>query len=94
MAPYFWLSDEPLGRLQPLWATKVRGVPRVDDRRVRSGIIHVLQSGGRWRAAPSVYGPSKTLYNRFVRWARQGVWDGVFVRLSETAGPPLAWFSF
>ena len=86
----FWLSDEQYARLQPLLPTKVRGVPRVDDRRVISGIIHVLQSGCRWRDAPPGYGPHKTLYNRFVRWARKGVWDGVFAQLSAAGGPPVA----
>ena len=86
----FWLSDRQFARLQPLLSTKVRGVPRVDDRRVISGIIHVLQSGCRWRDAPAVYGPDKTLSNRFVRWARKGVWDGVFARLSAAGGPPVA----
>ena len=70
MPNYFWLSDRQFARLQPLLPTKVRGVPRVDDRRVISGIIHVLQSGCRWRDAPPSYGPYKTLYNRFVRWRR------------------------
>lgn len=44
-------------------------LPRVDDRRVISGIVHVLKSGGRWVDSPDVYGPRKTLYNCFVRWA-------------------------
>ena len=86
----FWLSDEQYARLQPLLPTKVRGVPRVDDRRVISGIIHVLQSGCRWRAAPPGDGPYKTLYTRFVRWAGKGVWDGVFAQLSAAGGPPVA----
>ena len=90
MTHSFWLSDEQFGRLQPLLPSKVRGVPRVDDRRVISGIIHVLQSGCRWRDAPPGYGPHKTLYNRFVRWARKGVWDGVFAQLSAAGGPPVA----
>jgi transposase len=82
MPNHFWLSDRHFARLQPLLPTKVRGVPRVDDRRAISGIIHVLQSGCRWRDAPSVYGPPKTLYNRFVRWARKGVWGRVFTKLA------------
>ncbi len=90
MHNYFWLSDRQFARLQPLLPHKVRGVPRVDDRRVISGIIHVLQSGCRWRDAPPAYGPFKTLYNRFVRWARQGVWDRVFAELAAAGGPPLA----
>jgi transposase len=65
---YFWLNDDQFSRLEPLLPTDTRGVARVDDRRVISGIIHVLKSGGRWADAPEVYGPRKTLYNRFVRW--------------------------
>ena len=90
MANPYWLAEEQFARLQPLLPSKVRGVPRVDDRRVISGIIHVLQSGCRWRDAPPVYGPYKTLYNRFVRWARKGVWDRVFAELAAAGGPPRA----
>ena len=42
----FWLSEEQFERLRPLLPDKVRGVPRVDGRRVISGVIHVLKSGG------------------------------------------------
>lgn len=84
----FWLSEEQFERLRPLLPDKVRGVPRVDDRRVISGIIHVLKSGGRWADAPACYGPRKTLYNRFVRWAVKGIWQELFVTLASTGGPP------
>ena len=40
------------------------GVPRVDDRRVISGIIFVIRNGLRWRDAPKECGPHKTIYNR------------------------------
>ena len=70
MASEFWLSEEQFGRLAPLLPTDTRGVARVDDRRVISGIVHVLMSGGRWVDAPACYGPKKTLYNRWVRWAK------------------------
>jgi len=88
MTDHFWLSAAQFARLQPLLPTDTRGVPRVDDRRVISGIVHVLQSGCRWRDAPAVYGPPKTLSNRFVRCARKGVWERVFTELSEAGGPP------
>jgi transposase len=65
----FWLSDAQFAKIEPLLPTKTRGVKRVDDRRVISGIIHVQKSGCRWVDAPPDYGPRKTLYNRFVRWA-------------------------
>jgi transposase len=84
----FWLSDRQFGVLKPLLPTDTRGVPRVDDRRVISGIIFVLMSGCRWKDAPAAYGPHKTLYNRFVRWAGKGVWDHIFVALSGAGGPP------
>jgi putative transposase len=57
-------------------------VPRVDDRRVISGIIHVIRNGLMWRDAPAAYGPHKTLYNRFVRWSRAGVFDRIFATLA------------
>ena len=87
MADVFWLSEEQFERLRPLLPNKPRGVPRVDDRRVISGIVHVLMSGGRWVDAPAVYGPKKTLYNRWVRWARQGVWRRAFETLAASGGP-------
>jgi transposase len=86
----FWLSEDQFARLEPLLPTDTRGVARVDDRRVISGIIHVLKSGCRWKDAPACYGPRKTLYNRFVRWAAKGVWEDVFTRLAASGGPPAA----
>jgi transposase len=86
----FWLSDRQFERLLPLLPRDTRGVPRVDDRRVISGIVHVLQSGCRWRDAPKSYGPYKTLYNRFVRWAAKGVWERLFEQLAAAGGPPYA----
>ncbi len=85
---YFWLNEEQFSRFEPLLPTDTRGVPRADDRRVNSGNIHVLKSGGRWADAPEVYGPRKTLYNRFVRWAAKGVWADVFHALASAGGPP------
>jgi transposase len=86
----FWLTEEQFARLAPLLPKNTRGVPRVDDRRVISGIIHVLRSGCRWKDAPPCYGSCKTLYNRFVRWAAKGTWEAVFTRLAEAGGPPAA----
>ena len=85
----FWLTGDQFERLAPHLPSNTRGVPRVDDRRVISGIIHVLKTGSRWVDAPSSYGPSKTLYNRFVRWADKGVWMNVFHTLAAANGPPV-----
>ena len=78
----FWLNDEQWARIEPHLPTDVRGVDRADDRRVISGIIHVLKSGCRWCDCPPEYGPSTTIYNRFVRWAERGIWENLFRKLA------------
>lgn len=88
MSDVFLLTEAQMARLAPLLPDDTRGVPRVDDRRVISGIVHVLRSGRRWADAPTSYGPHKTLYNRFVRWTAKGVWHSVFHPLTESGGPP------
>ena len=87
MSDLFWLSAGQMRRIRPYFPQS-HGVPRVDDRRVISGIVHVLKSGCRWADAPAVYGPRKTLYNRFVRWAAKGVWLDIFQALAAAGGPP------
>jgi transposase len=78
MSDLYWLTDEQMARLQPYFP-KSHGKPRVDDRRVLSGIVFVNRNGLRWRDAPAAYGPHKTLYNRWKRWSDAGV----FVRMME-----------
>jgi transposase len=77
-----WLSDTQLRRIKPYFPLS-HGVPRVDDRRVISGVIFVIRNGLRWRDAPKEYGPHKTIYNRFIRWSRLGVFDRIFVALAS-----------
>ena len=85
----FWLTDAQFSKIERHLPTDTRGKARVDDRRVISGIIHVLKSGGRWVDAPPEYGPKKTLYNRYVRWAAKGVWINLFHALAKAGGPPV-----
>ena len=72
MRDLYWLTDEQMARLGPFFP-KSHGRPRVDDRRVLSGIIFVNRNGLRWRDAPRDYGPAKTLYNRWKRWSDKGI---------------------
>ena len=69
------LTDFEWRMIKPLLPNKMRGVPRVDDRRVLNGIFWVLRSGAPWRDLPERYGPRTTCYNRFVRWRKASVWD-------------------
>ena len=79
----FDLTDFEWGLIQPLLPNKPRGLARVDDRRVLNGIFWVLRTGSPWRDLPERYGPCTTVYNRFNRWTKAGVWVRVFEELAE-----------
>ena len=83
----FWLSKDQFNRIKHHFPYP-HGMPRVDDLRVISGIIFVLKAGCRWQDAPKEYGPHKTLYNRFVRWSKMGVFNKIFTALAVEAPPP------
>ena len=87
MDDLIWLTDAQMARIKPHFPLS-HGVPRVDDRKVVSGIVFVIKNGLRWRDAPKAYGPHKTLYNRFIRWSRMGVFDRIFADLTAQAGEP------
>ena len=78
----FLLSGAQMRRIEPYFPLS-HGKPRVDDRRVVSGIVFVIRNGVRWRDAPRAYGPHKTIYNRFVRWSRLGVFNKIFSALAR-----------
>jgi transposase len=82
----FWLDDLQWSVLKPHLPKNQRGARRKDDRRIISGIIHVLQSGCRWRDCPPEYGPAKTIYNRFHRWAKKRLWEAIFLDLTSIVG--------
>ncbi|OAJ66119.1 transposase [Gluconobacter cerinus] len=87
MSDLFWLTDEQMDRLRPFFP-KSHGRPRVDDRRVLSGIIFVNRNGMRWRDAPWKYGSNKTLYNRWKRWSDMGVFMRIIDGLSAAKVEP------
>ena len=82
----YWLNDAEWARIERLLPRGRRGAHRVDDRRVISGILHMLCSGARWRDCPAEYGPYTTVYNRFNRWSRQGIWFEMFEALTGSTG--------
>lgn len=82
----YWLNDSEWARIEPHLPRGRRGAHRVDDRRVISGIVHMLRIGARWRDCPKEYGPYTTIYNRFNRWSRQGLWFEIFEALTGSTG--------
>ena len=79
----FWLDAAAWAAIEPHLPKNQPGARRVDDRRIISGIIHVLKSGCRWKDCPSEYGPPTTVYNRFNRWSRRDHWRTVLKKLAE-----------
>jgi putative transposase len=87
MTEPFLLTEAQMARISPFFPLS-HGVPRVDDQRVLSGIIYVIRNGLMWRDAPVSYGPHKTIYNRFVRWSRMGVFGRILAELAKGGGEP------
>jgi transposase len=87
MSNLFWLTDVQMERLRPFFP-KSHGRPRVDDRRVLSGIIFINRNGLRWCDAPREYGPAKTLYNRWKRWGDKGIFARMMHGLAAEAAVP------
>lgn len=85
MSTLFYLSRAQLDRIKPYFPLS-HGIPRVDDLRILSGIIYVIKHGLQWKDATREYGPHKTLYNRFIRWSRLGVFNKIFMELVEKQG--------
>ena len=83
-----WVTEDQFARPAPLLSNDTSGVLRVDDRRMISGIVHMLRTGCRWKDAPDRHGPHQTLYDRVVSWAAEGVWESVFTRLAANGRAP------
>ena len=77
MAVLFWLDDEQWSAIEPYMPKNQPGARRVDDRKIISGIVHVLKIGCRWKDCPAAYGPSTTVYNRYNRWSRRRFWTAL-----------------
>ena len=78
----FDLTDEEWTVIRPLLPKQGRGPARKDDRKILNGIFYILRTGAPWRDLPDRYGPRTTVYNRYVRWGRRGVWKGIFDALT------------
>jgi len=85
MTDLFLLSRVQMRRIERHFPLS-HGIALVDDRRIVSAIVFVIKHGLRWRDAPRVYGPHKTIYNRFVRWSCLGVFNKIFAELARKGG--------
>jgi len=88
MARLFWLSDKAWACLEPHLPHGRPGKPRVDGRRVTSGILHVIKTSCRWRDVPPEYGPATTVYNHYNRWSGRGPWQRLFEQVAASGRVP------
>jgi len=85
MSNLFWLTEEQMERLKPFFP-RSHGKPRVDDRRVLSGIVFINRNDLRWCDAPREYGSPKALHNRWKRWVDMGVFARIMEGLAFEGG--------
>ena len=79
------LTETEWARLAPLLPPRQAGKPRQDDRLVSNGILWKLATGAPWRDLPERFGPWQSVYTRFRRWRRAGVWDGMLAAVQQQA---------
>jgi transposase len=84
----FWLNDEQWAKIKPLIPMNRPGPKPQNNRRILSGIIHVLKTGCRWQDCPLEYGPYTTVYNRFNRWSGRGIFQQIFETVAGSPEPP------
>src|SRR5580658_2178494 len=87
-ASLFWFSDEQWLKIEPLLPERRPGPKPRNNRRVLSGIMHVLKTGCRWQDCPPEYGPYTTVYNRFNRWSGRGIWQQIFESAAQAPESP------
>jgi transposase len=86
-ANLFWFNDDQWAKIKPVLPTNQPGPKRHEDRRILSGIMHVIKTGCRWVDCPPEYGPHKTIYNRFNRWSARGLWQRIFEMIEKKPEP-------
>ena len=87
MSELWLLSEAQMRWIEPYFPLS-HDIPRVDDRRIVSGIIFVIRNGLSWRDAPAGYGPHKAIYNRLICWSRLNVFKRIFAELAAIGGKP------
>ena len=86
----FELSDERWERVEGLLPGR-RGSPgRCGDnnRLFVEAVLWIARTGAPWRDLPERFGDWNSVFQRFNRWAKKGVWQRVFDALQE---PDLEW---
>ena len=69
------LTDFEWSVIEPLLPMDRRGPKPQNNRQIINGMFYILRTGSPWRDLPERYGPYTSVYNRFNRWRKAGIWD-------------------
>ena len=69
------LTDFEWSIIEPLMPMDRRGPKPKNNRQILNGMFYILRTGSPWRDLPERYGPYTSVYNRFNRWRKAGIWD-------------------
>jgi transposase len=79
------LRDDQWSRIEPHLAGKAgdRGVTAKDNRLFVEAVLWIVRTSSPWRDLPPAFGPWNSIFRRFSRWSRDGVWWSLFKALSD-----------
>ena len=80
------LTDFEWSVIEPLLPMDRRGPKPKNNRQIINGMFYVLRAGSPWRDLPERYGPYTTVYNRFNRWRKAGIWDRLMDAIVKAHG--------
>jgi transposase len=82
-----WLRNDQFERIAALLPGKASdpGRTAADNRLFVEAVLWIARTGSPWRDLPHHFGPWNSVYQRFARWSRRGVWHRVFAQLAQEA---------
>lgn len=79
------ISDDFWTRLSPILPGKEGDPGRsgLDNRQFVEAVLYIARTGAPWRDLPSSFGQWNSIYQRFARWQKNGVWERIFAEFSR-----------
>ena len=81
------LTDEQWHQIQDLLPARPGPKSKRGDRLFVNAVVYRARTGVPWRDLPSRFGPWKTVFNRFDKWSKRGVWEDIFKALQVDVDP-------
>ena len=84
MKERYKLTDAQWNKIAAIFPKRKKmGRPPVDNRKIVNGILWILKTGSPWRELKENYGPWQTVYDRFYKWNRAGLWNRILRQLQS-----------